>query len=344
MKRIIIALVLVMALAGSSFAAEPVPAGAHVASSYKVNREVRLTVASSAASSNAAYTVQKNAAEAVTKASGGKVIFNVVWDGTLGNDSELIENCIAGSIPIISLASSPLVPYIPEVGVFDCPAVFTDDVSARAGIQQFQEAFGAIMEEVGLKLLAMDFSQWRGLSTNVNIQTPEDFKKVKIRVMENNYHIAFWSNLGAQPTPLAFSELYTSLQQGLVNSQDNPLAAVLASKFVEVQDYWMPITAFPFVNFRLMNLDMFNALEPEAQKAVIDFMKEDLEQEYWVQIENDKEIYAKFAEDKSITVLPYTDAIKTALTNAGRPVWNTIAKSVGADIVDKYLATAGQKR
>ena len=195
-----------------------------------------------------------------------------------------------------------------------------------------------------MKLLAMGFAQWRGLSTNVEIKEPEDFKNVKIRVMENNYHIAFWNNLGAQPTPLAFSELYTSLQQGLVNSQDNPISGTVASKFVEVQDYWMSITAFPFVSFRLMNLAQFEALEPDAQQAVIDFAKEDLEQEYWVQIDDNKAKFDQIEADGSMVILEYTDEIKAAMQEAGKPVWNEIADKIGADIVDSYLASAGQSR
>ena len=345
-KRIVsaaLALVMAAAVSAPALAAEPVPAGAHVGE-YNVENEVKLTIASSAASSNTAYSVQVAAAEAVKEATGGKVQIDCVWDGTLGNDAELIENCIAGAIPMISLATSPLLPYFPQIGVFDCPAVFADDASARAGIAQFVDSFAPIFEEAGLKLLAMDFSQWRGLSSNVEIKTPDDFKNVKIRVMENQYHIAFWTNLGAQPTPLAFSELYTSLQQGLVNSQDNPLAGVVASKFTEVQDFWMPITAFPFVNVRLMNLDAFNALEADAQQAVIDFAQEDLEQEYWMQIDDNARLYEQIAAEGSMTVLEYTDEIKEALVAAGKPVWDQVAKSVGEDVVDAYLATGGQSR
>ena len=324
---------------------EAVPAGSRIGS-YDVSSldDVKLTIASSGSSSNAVYGVQVAAADAIHEATDGKLTIDCVWDGTLGSDSELIENCIAGSIPMISLSSSPLVPYIPEVGVFECPAVYSDSASAYAGIEQFEADFGPIMEAAGLKLLALGFLQFRGLSSNVEVKTPEDFSQIKIRVMENPYHIAFWTNLGAQPTPLAFSELYTSLQQGLVNSQDNPFTTLFSSKFIEVQDCWMPLTAFPFVSFRLMNLEQFNALDPEMQQAVVDFAHEDLEQEYWVQIEDDQRMYDQVAADGSLTVLEQTDEIYQATIDAAKPVWNQIADEIGADIVDAYLATAGKTR
>lgn len=153
--------------------------------------EMNLIMASSAASANTDYSIQVAAAEAASEKTGGKLTITCTWDGTLGNDSELIENCRAGSIPMITLGSSPLLSYIPEIAVFDMPSVYSDAESAYEGIGQFEETFGPIMEQAGFKLLGMGFSKFRGLSTNRNLQTPADFKGMTIRIMENKYHTAF---------------------------------------------------------------------------------------------------------------------------------------------------------
>lgn len=149
---------------------------------------VDLIIASSTASANTDYAIQVAAAEAAKEKTGGKLNITCTWDGTLGNDSELIESCRAGSIPMISLGSSALLSYIPEIAVFDMPSVYSDPESAYKGIGQFEEAFGPIMEQAGFKLLGMGFGKFRGLSTNRNIQTPADFKGMTIRIMENKYH------------------------------------------------------------------------------------------------------------------------------------------------------------
>ena len=76
----------------------------------------------------------------------------------------------------------------------------------------------------------------------------------------------------------------------------------------------------------------------------MDFAHEDLEQEYWVQIEDDQKMYDQVAADGSLTVLEQTDEIYQATIDAAKPVWNQIADEIGADIVDAYLATAGKTR
>ncbi|WP_194611419.1 TRAP transporter substrate-binding protein [Clostridium vitabionis] len=311
-----------------------------VQDSYKVASDLNLTIASSASSTNAGYQMQVDAAKAVNEASGGKINIQTVWDGTLGSDSELIENCIAGSIPMISLASSPLLNYVPQVAVFDMPAVYTSRQEAFEGISQFEDAMGSIMEQSGLKLLGLGFSQFRGLSSNRELKTPDDFKGLKIRTMENSYHMAFWQNMGAAPTPLAFSELYLSLQQGLVEAQDNPLATLESSKFAEVQKYFMPVTVFPLVNMRLMNLDQFNALEPEAQQALIDFAHQDNYDEYRIQFSDDEKVTTEM--QGKVTFLEQTPEIYDAMQEAAKPVWDQVRSAIGDDLADAYLKAAGQ--
>lgn len=314
----------------------------YIKESYNVTSNLNLTIASSASSTNASYQGQADAANAINKATGGKITINPVWDGTLGSDSELIENCIAGSIPMISLASSPLLNYVPQVAVFDMPAVYTDREAALEGIAKFEDTMEPILEQANLKLLGMGFQQFRGLSSNKEIKTPDDFKGLKIRTMENSYHMAFWQNMGAAPTPLAFSELYLSLQQGLVDAQDNPMATLESSKFAEVQDYFMPVTVFPFVNFRLMNLDQFNALEPDAQQALIDFAHQDNYDEYVIQLEDDKRVRAEM--EDNVKFLEETPEIYSTMVEAAKPVWDQIATAVGDDLVDSYLKAAGIQR
>ena len=87
------------------------------ADAYADLPEMSLTIASSASSTNITYQVQCDAAQAISDQTGGKLKINVVWDGTLGNDGELVESCMGGSIPMISLASSPLLSYYPEIAL-----------------------------------------------------------------------------------------------------------------------------------------------------------------------------------------------------------------------------------
>ena len=270
---------------------------------------------------------------------GGKLKINVVWDGTLGGDGELVESCMGGSVDMVSLASSPLLAYFPEIAVFDMPMVFDSTDQAAKGLSAFTESFQPIMREKNIELLSLGFQQFRGLSTNVEIKTPEDIKGMSIRIMENKYHQLFWQNLGANPTPMAFSELYLSLQQGLVDAQDNPIGGIYASKFYEVQDYIMRITAFPFVSFIIINEDVYNGLPEEYQKVLVEFAEDYNAKSLEVTLATE-DGYVDLMEKEGLTCLEFTPEIRDAMKAAAEPVWEQIKQDIGSEIPDALLAAA----
>ena len=101
------------------------------------------------------------------------------------------------------------------------------------------------------------------------VQSPEDMHGQKIRVMENQLHIAIWEALGASPTPLAFSEVYMALQQGTIDAQENPLSVITSSRFNEVQDY-LSMTEHVYSAAPLMvSKAAYDAL-PDDLKAIVD--------------------------------------------------------------------------
>lgn len=301
--------------------------------------EVQLTIASSASSTNEGYGIQEAAAKELSEMTDGKLNVKLSWDGVLGGDGELAESCMAGSIDMISMATSPLLSYIPEIAVFDMPAVFESPEAAYEGVKNFKDSFQSIFNAKQMQLIGLGFSNFRGLSTNKEIKTADDFKEMTIRVMENKYHTAFWENLGAKPTPLAFSDLYMALQQGLVQAQDNPITAVYASKFYEVQDYYMPITAFPMVNVIAINKDTYDALPAEYQKALEQFADAFLQRSYEQNTQIEENAFAAIGD--GITTLDFTADIFTAMQEAAKPVWETIKSDIGEEMPNAYLAAGG---
>ena len=301
--------------------------------------EMELVIASSASSTNEGYGIQEALAKEVNEKTGGKLTIKLSWDGVLGGDGELAESCMAGSIEMISMATSPLLSYMPEIAVFDMPAVFASSEAAYEGVKNFKDSFQPIFNEKQMQLIGLGFSNFRGLSTNKEIKTADDFKDMTIRVMENKYHTAFWENLGAKPTPLAFSDLYMALQQGLVQAQDNPITAVYASKFYEVQDYYMPITAFPMVNVIAINKNTYDSLPAEYQTILTQFAEAFLEQSYEQNTQIEQNAFAAIGD--GITTLEFTDDIFNAMQEAAKPVWESIKSDIGAEMPDAYLKAGG---
>lgn len=92
-------------------------------------------------------------------------------------------------------------------------------------------------DKAGFKILGIGDQGFRVMSSNKKIGKLSDFKGIKIRTMENKYHIAYWKALNANPTPLPWGEVYLSLQQGTIAAQENPLEVIVAAKLYEQQKY-----------------------------------------------------------------------------------------------------------
>lgn len=301
---------------------------------------VTLTVASSASSSNFGYTVMTELADAVKEKTGGKLNFNIVWDGTLGSDNELTESCEAGDIDIVFESTSSLANYIPESAVFDMPGLFTNVEEATKACRAFLDTWNEICAKYDLYTLDLTCPMFRAFSCNKEVKAPEDFSGISVRCAENKYYQAFYSNLGMSPTPLAYSELYMALSQGLVGAQDNPISVIYAAKFYEVQSHYMEINAIGYASNLLINKDIYEALDPAYQDALKQFAVQFYDGEINGQAYADQEAFDAIGD--VMTVLPVTGEIQAAVAEAGQPVWEMVAQDVGQEVVDKFLACAGK--
>ena len=177
--------------------------------------------------------------DTLTEVSGGAFTGEQAPAGQLGGERDMIEGLQIGSLDVVITSTGPLGNFVPEVYVLDLPFLFRDYDHARTTLDG----------EIGQELLAkIDENQLVGLAWTENgfrhvtnsqrpVRTPEDLAGVKLRTMENRVHIEAFSDLGAAPTPMAFPELFTALQQGVVDGQENPITVISASKFWEVQDF-----------------------------------------------------------------------------------------------------------
>ena len=131
------------------------------------------------------------------------------------------------------------------------------------------------VSKVGLKHMAMWENGFRNCTNNDHaIETPADCKGQKIRTMENPIHLKAWKSIGANPTPMAFSELFTAMQQGTVDGEENPIGIIYSNRFYEVQKY-ISLTQHvytPYVVF--MNPDKYDSLTDEQQEIIDKAMKE----------------------------------------------------------------------
>ncbi len=177
--------------------------------------------------------------EVVLAETGDQFTFTHFPSSGLGGEREVIEGLQLGTIEATVVSSGTLANFVPATGVFDIPFLFSGFDHARGVLDgPIGQGILAQFDNVGLHGLAWGEQGFRHITNNRNaIHTPEDVAGLKIRTMENPVHLAAFNAMGAAPTPMAWPEVISSLQQGVIDGQENPLSVIVSVKLNEVQDY-----------------------------------------------------------------------------------------------------------
>lgn len=234
--------------------------------------EEQVTLVMSNVTTQSAKDAGDKFAELVEEYSNGSIVVELFPDNQLGDDKTVVENTQIGEVDIAVASTSSIATVYPDYYLYDTPYLFLNqDEVYDVGFGG--EAGTKIMEgvdSIGLKGVAMWENGFRNYTNNtVDVKAPADVKGMKIRTMENEIHLAAWKALGANPTPMAFSELFTALQQGTVDGQENPLGIIASNKFYEVQKY-ISLTQHVYTPYCVvMNPDRYDSMS-DAQKEAFD--------------------------------------------------------------------------
>lgn len=253
-------------------------------------------------------------AKLCSKYSDGKISVDIFPDNILGDDKAVVESAQIGDIDIAISSSSPLAVMYHDYYLFDAPYLFLNKNEVYkigfAGDAGKKIADG--VDKIGLKNLAMWENGFRDLTNNkVLVSKPSQLAGMKIRTMENSIHLAAWKALGANPTPMAFTELFTALQQGTVDGQENPIGLIDSNKFYEVQKY-ITLTEHVYTPYCvLMNLDRWNSLTEKQQNIIQRAMKDATEVQL-KESEDSEQTSIKTMEDSGCTVVKLSDEEKQA--------------------------------
>ncbi len=178
-------------------------------------------------------------ADTIAELSGGSIEIVEQPSSALGGERDMIEGLQIGSVDLVITSSGPLGNFVPEVLVLDLPFLFRDYDHARGVLDsEIGQAMLDGMIDQDLIGLAWSENGFRHLTNSVRpVETPEDMAGLQIRTMENEVHMRAFEAAGVAPTPMAWPEVFTALQQGTVDGQENPIAVITAANFHEVQDY-----------------------------------------------------------------------------------------------------------
>ncbi|QBF34290.1 TRAP transporter substrate-binding protein [Thalassococcus sp. S3] len=171
--------------------------------------------------------------------SGGEWSGSQAPAGQLGGERDMIEGLQIGSVDMVITSTGPLGNFVPEVYALDLPFLFRDYDHARTVLDgEIGQELLEKMRDADLVGLAWTENGFRHVTNSQRpINTPEDLNGLKLRTMENRVHMEAFQNMGAAPTPMAFPELFSALQQGVVDGQENPVVVITTSNFWEVQNH-----------------------------------------------------------------------------------------------------------
>jgi len=286
--------------------------------------------------------------EIVEQKSGGKLKVQTYFSAQLGDDLKMTEALKAGLQEITIPSTSPLVGTVKEFGIFDFPFVFNDPKEADAVLDgPLGQKLLEKLPQHGLIGLCYWENGFRNLTNSKHpVATAEGFKGLKIRTMQNEVHIDAFKALGANPTPMPFSEVYSALESGTADGQENPLATIESSKFNEVQKY-LSLTNHVYTPFVfLVSKKFWDQLSEEEKKILKDAAIEAGKFERELNREQNRKSLESLRQ-KGMQVNEFSEEEREKVQAIIKPVINKYSKKYGEDLVkqmyDEVNKVRGQK-
>lgn len=269
--------------------------------------------------------------------SGGKFTGRQAAAGSLGGERDMIEGLQIGSLDLVISSTGPLGNFVPEVYVLDLPFLFRDYDHARSTLDgKIGQALLDKVSQNNLVALAWNENGFRHVTNSKHtVKTPADLDGLKLRTMENQMHMAAFTAMGAAPTPMAFPELFTALQQGVVDGQENPVTVISAAKFWEVQKY-ASLTGHVYSPAIVMASPvLWDGLSDEEKgwfkEAVKVFVKATRDEV--TRLENEG---VKLLRSHGMEVT--TDLDKAPFAKLAKPAYKIFTDKYGTEMVDQILA------
>lgn len=270
----------------------------------------------------------------VEKRTGGRYKVQSFYSGSLGGERESIEAVQLGTQELTFSSSGPVPNFVPEAKILDIPFLFRDKAHARAVLDgPIGQEMLAKFEPKGFKALAWGENGIRHMTNSKrSVNGPDDLKGLKMRTMENPVHVAAYKGLGIVTTPMAFPEVFTALQQGTVDGQENPLSVIMASKFDQVQKH-LTLTGHVYSpGIFLMSKPAFDKLSAADKQAFLDAAKEGVKANR-ARVDEDDAKGVTELRSKGMTVIENVDKAKFVTMLA--PVNAEFEKQFGKANIDR---------
>ena len=271
--------------------------------------------------------------EELERLSDGRLTIRPHYDNALGAEREVVEGMGFGLIDMGITSTGPMGGFAPEYLLFDLPYVFRDHAHAHAFLDsEYGDQLAEIIEAAAnVKVLTWMENGFRYETNSVRpINELADLKDIKHRTQESSVQVETWTALGTNASPMAWTEVFTALQQGVIESQENPIPTIYDVRFYEVQDYLTMSQHVYSPAPLMMGADLFNSLSSEDQQIVL----EAAELATPVQRDASREMENRYLEELQALGMEVTRPDLEPFRVAVQPVIDNWKDQVGAELVE----------
>ena len=281
-------------------------------------------------------------AELLDKKSGGTIQLQIFPNGQIGGNREMIESMQVGALDMALPALPALGGFTDKTKVFDLFYLFDDNKQAEKVLDgPVGQDVAKAVEAANIKIISWWTQGFRETTANREIRKPADLKGLKIRVMENPLHIEAWNTLGASAIPMAFSEVLTSLQQGVLDAQENPYQNIVNSGFHTVQKFIIETHhlygPLPVVVSKIV----WDKLTAEQQKIILEAAEETKVWQRAKQDEINNKLKADIQKTGKNVIIELTPEQKNEFRQKLAPLYKKYAPQING-IVEKIYKELGR--
>jgi tripartite ATP-independent transporter DctP family solute receptor len=286
-----------------------------------------------------AYIGCKEFEKIVEEKTDGRYDVQVYANAQLGDDVKATQDVRMGNLEMVVTSASPITGLAASFMVFDLPFIVPSEKAADAIFDgPVGKKIASSLDGKGLRLLAYYENGFRQLTNSKRaVKAPADLKGLKIRTMENPIHLAAFKALGANPTPMPFSEVFTAMQQHTIDGQENPIPTIYLQKFFEVQNH-VSLTGHVYgPHIMLISDQLWNGLSAEDKKI--------FEEAAYESALLNRETNRKMAKDyvaelkkNGMEVTELTPEQLKAFQDAVQPVYAEFEEKIGKDLINEFKA------
>lgn len=272
----------------------------------------------------------------VAERTNGAVRIDVYPNRQLGEEREMVEGLQLGTVDMAVVSTGPLGAFSPQINVLDMPFLFRDSAHAYAVFDgDVGQTLLGNFDAQGITGLGIWENGWRHLTINKEVTVPADLQGVRLRTMENQVHMDAFAALGANPMPMVWGEVYTSLEQGVIDAQENPITVIYTNQLWEVQERVVLTQHVYGPHVFLASAMALDRLPDEYRdiitEAALEAARFQREKSAELEAEQREMLVSEGMEVVEIDITPFQEAMT--------PVYERYAAQFGEDLVQAIIDT-----